>query len=245
MLETNSLDEMSRVFISELRKIIPFDGLSLMPFDMSTGLPAQDRMSLVGFRDIEKAGENYASYFWRLDPTTAQPGNLFLRISDTIETSKWKNSEFYFDFYRTLLGGDGDCAVALLTAVDKRVAQVVLARGPRGKVFDARGKAILNMILPAIKNGVMISSLKEGALPIPARPGHERLMATAPLSNRENAIAELVIRGLSNKEIGERLYISELTVKTHMTRILRKTGARNRVELLAAMLAPYGAAAQS
>jgi DNA-binding NarL/FixJ family response regulator len=39
-----------------------------------------------------------------------------------------------------------------------------------------------------------------------------------------------VTRGMSNAEIGEELFLSEATVKTHVTRILSKLGVRDRVQ---------------
>ena len=44
------------------------------------------------------------------------------------------------------------------------------------------------------------------------------------------AILELVARGLSNREIGEALFVSENTVKTHCSRAFDKLGARRRTE---------------
>lgn len=52
------------------------------------------------------------------------------------------------------------------------------------------------------------------------------------LSGREDEIVSLAGMGLRNREIAERLLISELTVKTHLNRIFRKLGIRTRSELI-------------
>ncbi|MDR8525169.1 MULTISPECIES: helix-turn-helix transcriptional regulator [Shewanella] len=52
------------------------------------------------------------------------------------------------------------------------------------------------------------------------------------LTNREKTIIQLVSSGARNKEIANKLSISEHTVKAHISSIFRKTQARNRVELL-------------
>ncbi|PSK91877.1 LuxR family two component transcriptional regulator [Haloactinopolyspora alba] len=51
------------------------------------------------------------------------------------------------------------------------------------------------------------------------------------LTEREGEVLALIGDGLSNQEIADRLFLSEGTVKTHVTSILRTTGARNRVEV--------------
>jgi DNA-binding NarL/FixJ family response regulator len=55
---------------------------------------------------------------------------------------------------------------------------------------------------------------------------------TFGLSRREQQLVGLLRIGLSNKEIGGRLNLSEQTVKNHIHRILRKVGANNRLEIV-------------
>jgi DNA-binding CsgD family transcriptional regulator len=57
----------------------------------------------------------------------------------------------------------------------------------------------------------------------------KRQISTSP-SERE--VMALVAGGLSNDEIAERLYVSPLTVKTHINRAVMKVGARDRAQLV-------------
>lgn len=50
------------------------------------------------------------------------------------------------------------------------------------------------------------------------------------LSAREEDVARLLVRGVSNKEIARTLGIEVVTVKKHVGNILRKLGARNRTQ---------------
>jgi NarL family two-component system response regulator LiaR len=50
------------------------------------------------------------------------------------------------------------------------------------------------------------------------------------ITPREMHILELIARGMSNREIAEKLFVSENTVKTHSSRVLGKLGARRRTQ---------------
>jgi DNA-binding CsgD family transcriptional regulator len=71
------------------------------------------------------------------------------------------------------------------------------------------------------------------------RPSVEARTLLAKLTPREKEIAQLIADGLSNDDIARRLVISAPTVKTHVTRILKKFGVRQRAAV-GATLRPFG-----
>jgi DNA-binding CsgD family transcriptional regulator len=66
----------------------------------------------------------------------------------------------------------------------------------------------------------------------------DRFIDQYGISPRECEIISMIIRGYSNRKIGETLFISAMTVKNHIYHIYRKTGAGNKVQLLNTINSP-------
>jgi DNA-binding CsgD family transcriptional regulator len=66
--------------------------------------------------------------------------------------------------------------------------------------------------------------------PVTPDPAHEGRLAA--LTSREREVLGLIALGRSNGEIAAALFLAEATVKTHVGRVLAKTGSRDRVQLV-------------
>lgn len=73
--------------------------------------------------------------------------------------------------------------------------------------------------------------VREVAVPAPSIFERDaRQVASLGITPRELEILELIASGLSNREIAERIFVSENTVKTHSSRLFDKLGARRRTQ---------------
>ena len=88
----------------------------------------------------------------------------------------------------------------------------------------ARGEALLS---PSVTRR-LITSLATGPQRAPSAPNP----SLSRLTEREREVLSLVAEGLSNEEIAGRLFLSPLTTKTHVSRIMTKLDARDRAQLV-------------
>jgi two-component system, NarL family, response regulator LiaR len=127
---------------------------------------------------------------------------------------------------------------------------------PASKVIVLTSKAEDDLVLPAIRAGALSYLLKDvsaaelSAAIRDAAAGKSTLHPVAAsrmlrevggdkqvddgrdqISPREMDVLRLIARGLGNREIGEQLFISERTVKTHVTHLLEKLNLRDRTQL--------------
>ena len=128
--------------------------------------------------------------------------------------------------------------VVILTTfdVDEYIFEA-LEKGASGFLLkDAEPDEILRAIRAAASGDAVLSPgvAKRLIADYARRPRRRELTAGAldALTDREREVMTLVARGLSNDEIAKRLWVSPLTAKTHVSRILSKLGARDRAQLI-------------
>ncbi|MFE2497913.1 response regulator [Streptomyces scopuliridis] len=129
---------------------------------------------------------------------------------------------------------------ALLDAIMAGAAGYVLKEIKGSDLVDAvrtvaSGRSMLD---PATTARLMSSLRGEDAEEERREPD-----ALSGLSPREREILGLIGEGLTNRQIGERLYLSEKTVKNHISRLLAKLGVERRIQaaVLATQAAPHSA----
>jgi DNA-binding NarL/FixJ family response regulator len=137
---------------------------------------------------------------------------------------------------RRILEADKTARILILTTFDlDEYVYEALAAGASGFVLKddppeqlltavrtvAAGEALLS---PAVTRRVISRFTR---LPTPQAPKE-----LDELTEREREVFDLVVTGLSNAEVGQALFISETTVKTHVTHVLQKLNLRDRVQLV-------------
>jgi len=135
---------------------------------------------------------------------------------------------------RRILAADADAKVLVLTTFDlDEYVYAALRAGASGFVLKdeppeqllaairivAGGEALLS---PAVTKRVITKFTQMPNKPPPPE--------VEELTERELDVFRLIARGLSNAEIGQELFISDTTVKTHITHLLQKLGLRDRVQ---------------
>ncbi|HEY0374038.1 MAG TPA: response regulator transcription factor [Amnibacterium sp.] len=140
---------------------------------------------------------------------------------------------------REIVGTPGleGCRVVVVTTfeLDEYVADAVRSGASGFLVKDTDPADLIRAVRVAAAGDALLSPgptrrlLERVAANLRQPPSTERLDV---LTEREREVLALVAEGLTNEEIAERLVLSPLTAKTHVSRMLGKLGARDRVQLV-------------
>jgi DNA-binding NarL/FixJ family response regulator len=118
---------------------------------------------------------------------------------------------------------DKELKVVILSASDEPTAiQSALARGANGFILKSVNPVDLPSALRQIHDGTVFHASVHGGQPAASAA------EVAGLTEREVTLVRALARGLSNKQISQELWITEQTVKFHLSNIYRKLDVANR-----------------
>ena len=118
------------------------------------------------------------------------------------------------------------CVVALTSFGDRERVITMVDAGARGYlVKDGDPEELVSAIRAAAAGGAPLAPVAASAL-LRSRQARSFLQE---LTAREREVLELLAAGLSNRVIGERLGVTEATVKAHLTRVYTRLGVTDRV----------------
>jgi len=147
---------------------------------------------------------------------------------------------------------DGDDVTGLLQAVMTKTRIILLTSSPNStSIAEALQNGAVGLVLKQQAPELLIKAitkvhagelwldrsatarlLAELSRPIPAAPRDPNAERIALLTRREHQVISLVGEGLRNSEVANRLCISEVTVRNHLTAIFRKLELTNRFQLV-------------
>jgi two-component system, NarL family, nitrate/nitrite response regulator NarL len=173
-------------------------------------------------------------------------------LEEAIRRSQTTDFDIVLLDYR-LPGVTGDTAVAvachhfpetpvivLSGAVTRDEARSALTHGAAGVISkEIEGRQLMGTIRGIIDGDGDIFGLYEPGSahpPAPAASVRQDGLVSPGLSNREAQVAQLLVAGLSNKEIAKALGIADITVRLHLRRVFSKLGARSRTDAVRIIL---------
>lgn len=177
----------------------------------------------------------------RADPVDIILMDVQMPVMDGVEATRSLAEQGLVGRVIVLTTFDTDAYV--LGAIDAGASGFLLKTTPPAELIAAirtvaGGDAVISpgptrRLLTAMQSGES-SPEAPGPLRVPSPTGHDAqdLEAVESLTERETEVLALVAEGLTNQEICDRLWLSMPTVKTHVSHLLVKTGARDRVQLV-------------
>jgi DNA-binding NarL/FixJ family response regulator len=126
--------------------------------------------------------------------------------------------------------------VVMDASLEAEHVQAVIGAGAKGYLAETAGESEIRMAIEVVLDGSIWAPRKVLARLIDgsggaAGPGPAGESIAEKMTPRELEVLQLLMAGRTNRDIAMAMGIDEVTVKAHLGRMLRKTGASNRVEL--------------
>lgn len=125
--------------------------------------------------------------------------------------------------------------LVLTTFYDDKNITDAISKGADGYLLKDSGKDAILGAVGQLMNGISVLDPKVMLRLTTLMNKNEEVTLYDEMTGREREIASLLAEGLTNKQIADKLYISEGTVKNYISSIYDKTGIHDRVKLVVAL----------
>jgi len=125
--------------------------------------------------------------------------------------------------------------LVLTTFYDDKNITDAISKGADGYLLKDSGKDAILGAVGQLMNGISVLDPKVMQRLTTLMNKNEEITLYDEMTGREREIASLLAEGLTNKQIADKLYISEGTVKNYISSIYDKTGIHDRVKLVVAL----------
>jgi DNA-binding NarL/FixJ family response regulator len=149
---------------------------------------------------------------------------------DVVLVDDMERSDRAIALVRDITTACADAAVIVLTvSMDPDWLDAIFAAGAAGAISKATHPAALATLVRETVNGNVLHAYKSAVPSTGLRPS-TLARDKAPLTSRELEVLQLVAGGSTNGEIARKLWVTEQTVKFHLSNVYRKLDVGNRTE---------------
>lgn len=210
-------------FLLDVEKLIPYEKASIYFYDLSAHKRVKD---YIGQGFSQKELDDYERYYCDLDDVVEKmmPNkDVIIKSSEAFDLDKRKETEYYIDYVtpaHTKLSLDTNFRWDLENR-EFCIGSLDLFRNQKDRDFTEREVEICRIFQPHIE----LKASNYAFL-------FENMARRFSLTNTEQDIATMILKGYSNEQIAEEKYITISTVKKHVTKILEKTDTKSRIEFI-------------
>ena len=225
--------EMRMKIVASLKRAFRAEGVAFFLGNQECRLI--DNTSIVGSGINLHYLDRWVSHYSRHDPfqLEGRSRNTVCKVDDILPYRRWVNLKIYNEFYRPQ---NIHYKLSIyLASESKALGLIGIFRPKAHRDFSKREVAKARILAPhlatALENTIQLRKLAM----------QDAVVGESGLTKREIDVVRCVCQGLTNDQIGEKLYISRFTVETHLKNIFDKTGIKHRAGLAGLLLSSWPA----
>ena len=226
ILQMNSESDILKAFnrfLLDIEGLVPYEKACIYFYDMSASETVKD---YIGQGFSEKELKDYERYYCNIDDVVAKmmPNKeVVIKSTEAFDIDKRKETEYFIDYVtpaNTKISLDTNFRWNLENR-EFCIGSLDLFRNENDADFSEREMEICRIFQPHIE----LKASNYAFL-------FDNIADRYALTNAEQDIANMILKGYSNEQIAEEKYITISTVKKHVSRILEKSDTKSRIEFI-------------